>query len=106
MEKAGHPAFSAVRYFVPSTRIVVPVRLLRSAGRRHLTDDEGQLLIENTERLIQQFEAEYQAEVAHQAELADAQAAQSRQPSPVPLSSHRQPQLRAPPSARGDAYFG
>lgn len=32
MEKAGHPAFSAVRYFVPSTRIVVPVRLLRSAS--------------------------------------------------------------------------
>ena len=70
-----------------------------SVEGRHLTDDEGQLLIENTERLIQQFEAEYQAEVAHQAELADAQAAQSRQPSPVPLSSHRQPQLRAPPSA-------
>lgn len=34
-----------------------------SSDGRHLTDEERQLLIENTERLIQQFESEYQAEL-------------------------------------------
>jgi hypothetical protein len=37
-------------------------------GRR-LTDDERRLLIENTERLVQQFESEYQAELARKAAL-------------------------------------
>ncbi|MHB1198880.1 MAG: hypothetical protein ACYCZ6_04860 [Polaromonas sp.] len=41
-----------------------------SSDGRHLTQEERQLLIENTERLIQQFEAEYQAELARQAGLA------------------------------------
>ncbi len=64
-----------------------------SADGRHLTDEERQLLIENTDRLIQQFEAEYQAEVARQAELAAAKAAQVRKPSSAPLPSHFQPEL-------------
>jgi len=34
-----------------------------SEGRR-LTDEERQLLVENTERLIQQFESQYQADLA------------------------------------------
>jgi hypothetical protein len=40
-----------------------------SSEGRHLTDEERQLLIENTERLVQQFEAEYQAELARKAAL-------------------------------------
>lgn len=41
-----------------------------STEGRPLTDEERQLLVENTERLIQQLEAEYQAEVARKAALA------------------------------------
>ena len=41
-----------------------------SSEGRHLTDEERQLLIENTERLVQQFESEYQAEAARKAALA------------------------------------
>ena len=41
-----------------------------SADGRHLTEQERQLLIENTERLIQQFETEHQAELTRQAALA------------------------------------
>lgn len=70
-----------------------------SADGRHLTDEERQLLIENTGRLIQQFEAEYQAELAHQAELAAARAARFRQPSPAPLPLQLQPQLAPAPSS-------
>jgi len=40
-----------------------------SSEGRHLTEDERQLLIENTERLVQQFESEYQAELARKAAL-------------------------------------
>ena len=41
-----------------------------SAEGRRLTDAERQLLIENTERLIQMLEAEYEAELARKAALA------------------------------------
>ncbi|HRP28562.1 MAG TPA: hypothetical protein PLG77_09060 [Burkholderiaceae bacterium] len=70
-----------------------------SADGRHLTDEERQLLIENTGRLIQQFEVEYQSELAHRAELAAAKAARLRQPSPAPLPSHRQPEPAPAPSS-------
>lgn len=40
-----------------------------SSDGRHLTEEERQLLIENTERLIQQFESEYQAELARKTAL-------------------------------------
>jgi hypothetical protein len=40
-----------------------------SSDGRHLTDEERQLLIENTERLIQQFESEFQTELARKAVL-------------------------------------
>ncbi|MBI3376011.1 MAG: hypothetical protein HY017_30195 [Betaproteobacteria bacterium] len=40
-----------------------------SSEGRHLTEEERQLLIENTERLVQQFEAEYQAELARKPAL-------------------------------------
>jgi len=40
-----------------------------SSEGRHLTDEERQLLIENTERLIQQFESEYKTELARKAAL-------------------------------------
>lgn len=38
-----------------------------SSEGRHLSEQERQLLIENTERLIQQFESAYQEELAQQA---------------------------------------
>jgi len=41
-----------------------------TADGRHLTDEERQLLLENTARLIQQFEAEHQAELERKAALA------------------------------------
>lgn len=41
-----------------------------SSEGRHLTDAERQLLIENTERLIQQFESEYQADLARKTTVA------------------------------------
>ena len=40
-----------------------------SSEGRHLTEEERRLLIENTERLVQQFESEYQAELARKAAL-------------------------------------
>ncbi len=40
-----------------------------SSDGRHLTEEERQLLIENTERLIQRFESEHQAELARKAAL-------------------------------------
>lgn len=52
-----------------------------SSDGRHLTDEERQLLIANTERLIQQFEAEYQAEFARKAELEAARLARVLKPS-------------------------
>lgn len=70
-----------------------------SSDGRHLTQEERQLLIENTERLIQQFEAEYQAELTRKAELAatrrspvmpaapPAAPAAPAQPPPPPISA-------------------
>ncbi len=67
-----------------------------SSDGRHLTQEERQLLIENTERLIQQFEAEYQAELTRKAELAAttrspvmpaAPPAAPAQPPPPPISA-------------------
>lgn len=56
-----------------------------SSDGRHLTGEERQLLIENTERLIQKFESEYQAELARQAALAAArQAFVPTPPAPAP----------------------
>lgn len=52
-----------------------------SSDGRHLTDEERQLLIENTERLIQQFETEYQAELTRKAEI------EAARPAPVPKPS-------------------
>lgn len=68
-----------------------------SSDGRHLTDEERQLLIENTERLIQQFETEYQAELARKAALEAARPAPVLKPSlPLPL----QPTTVARPVAR------
>jgi len=56
-----------------------------SSDGRHLTEEERQLLIEKTERLIQQFESEYQAELARKAALAAARLAPvATPPSPTP----------------------
>lgn len=55
-----------------------------SSDGRHLTEEERQLLIENTERLIQQFESEYQAELARKAALEAARPALT-QINPLPL---------------------
>lgn len=60
-----------------------------SSDGRHLTEEERQLLIENTERLIQQFEAEDQAELARKAALAA-----TRQP---PVTPAAPPVVPAPP---------
>ena len=51
---------------------------------RQLTEVERRLLIENTERLIQQFEAEYQAELARKAALASARPAIAQAVLPSP----------------------
>lgn len=59
-------------------------RYTSSEGRR-LTEDEQQLLIENTERLVQQFESEYQAELAREAaHVAVRSTPTQTTPSPVP----------------------
>jgi hypothetical protein len=59
---------------------------------RHLTDEERQLLIENTRRLIEQFEAEYQAEISR---LAALEAARKQVPS-APVQTKREA-ARQPP---------
>lgn len=69
-----------------------------SSDGRHLTDEERQLLIENTERLIQQFETEYQAELARKAEIEAARPAPVLKPS-LPLPP-QQPTAVARPVAR------
>ena len=62
-------------------------RYTSSEGRR-LTEDERQLLIENTERLVQQFESEYQAELAREAaHVAVRSTPTQTTPSPVPSRS-------------------
>lgn len=69
-----------------------------SSDGRHLTDEERQLLIENTERLIQQFETEHQAELTRKAELEVARPAPVPKPSlPLPL---QQPTTAARPVSR------
>lgn len=69
-----------------------------SSEGRHLSDEERQLLIENTKRLIEQFEAEYQVERARAA-LLDAQ---RRQATPVqPPARHEVP--RPPPQPDAEA---
>ena len=55
-----------------------------STEGRVLTDAERQMLIENTERLIQQLEAEYQAEAERKAALAKAMARPVPSPPLVP----------------------
>lgn len=67
---------------------------------RHLTDEERQLLIANTERLIQQFETEHQAEheAARKAELEAAHTAPVLKPS-LPLPP-QQPTTVVRPVAR------
>ncbi len=65
-----------------------------SSEGRHLSDDERQLLIENTERLVQQFESEYQADLARKATLVAVRPAPA-QPTPPP-----KPAAFAGPAAR------
>lgn len=71
-----------------------------SSDGRHLTDEERQLLIANTERLIQQFETEHQAEheAARKAELEAAHTAPVLKPS-LPLPP-QQPTTVVRPVAR------
>jgi len=57
-----------------------------SAEGRSLTDEERQLLIENTARLIQQLEAEYQTEIARKAAFAQATARPAPDMLPSPTS--------------------
>lgn len=66
-----------------------------SSDGRHLTEEERQLLIENTERLIQQFESEYQAELARKAALALPRQASVPTPPPPP-----KPTVVSSPSAQ------
>ena len=69
-----------------------------SSDGRHLTDEERKLLIENTERLIQQFESEYQAELARKTELEATHPAPALKSS-LPLSP-QQPTTVARPVVR------
>lgn len=64
-----------------------------SSDGRHLTDEERQLLIENTERLIQQFETEYQAELARKAKLDSVRPAYVLKP---PLPPQQPPTVARP----------
>jgi len=56
-----------------------------STDGRHLTEEERRLLIENTERLIQQFESEYQAELARKAALIAARPAPAQTMPSLPI---------------------
>jgi len=56
-----------------------------SSEGRHLTEEERQLLIENTERLIQQFESEYQTELARKAALVAARPTPAQTTPSLPL---------------------
>ena len=63
-----------------------------SSEGRQLTDEERQLLVENTERLIQRFESQYQADLARKAVLvavpsAPAPPTQTLPPKPVTFVS-------------------
>ena len=56
-----------------------------SSEGRHLTEEERQLLIENTERLVQQFESEYQADLARKPALVAVRSTPTQTtPSPPP----------------------
>ena len=67
-----------------------------SSEGRHLTDEERQLLVENTRRLVEQFEGEYQAELERVAAL---QAAR-KQAAPAPLPPrHEAPRPPPQPTA-------
>lgn len=69
---------------------------------RPLSDEERQLLIHNTERLIQRLEREYQAEARRQAELEAERAAARRSASrPPPPPPRKTPP--APPVSRRPA---
>ncbi|MEQ1935011.1 MAG: hypothetical protein ABL962_14220 [Fimbriimonadaceae bacterium] len=66
-----------------------------SSEGRHLTDEERQLLIENTRHLIQRFEAEYQAELVRLAALE----ASRKQVASATVHAHREaPRLPPQPS--------
>jgi hypothetical protein len=58
-----------------------------SSEGRQLTDEERQLLVENTERLIQQFEAQYQAELTRKAVLMAAAPISARPEKPAPAKA-------------------
>lgn len=67
-----------------------------SSEGRHLTDEERRLLVENTRRLVEQFEAEYQAELERVAALKAAR----KQVAPAPLSPrHESPRPPPPPNS-------
>lgn len=69
-----------------------------SSEGRHLTEEERQLLIENTERLVQKFESEYQAELARKAALVTVRPT-SNQTTPSPPPSPK-PATVASPATR------
>lgn len=68
-----------------------------SSDGRHLTEEERLLLIENTERLIQRFESEHQAELARRAALEAARPVPAQTIPPVPFPP--QADLVASPAA-------
>lgn len=71
-----------------------------SSEGRHLTEEERRLLIENTGRLIQQFESEYQAELACKAALVAVRPTSAQTtPSPSP-PTRTQPATEVSAAAR------
>lgn len=56
-----------------------------SSEGRHLTDEERQLLVENTERLIQEFESQYQADLARKTAFVAVPPATARPTSTAPV---------------------
>jgi hypothetical protein len=69
-----------------------------TADGRHLTEEERQLLIENTERLIQQFEAEHQSKLARKAAIAATRKLLDP-PSALPIASAPSPPTPLPVNA-------
>ena len=67
-----------------------------SSEGRHLTDEERQLLVENTRRLVEQFEAEYQVELERVAALRAARKPEAAATLPPHIEALRHP---PPPSA-------
>ena len=70
-----------------------------SSDGRRLTEEERQLLNENTERLIQKFDAEHQAELARKAEIEAARIV-ALQTAPFLPPLRKQPTLIARPVAK------